>query len=1023
MSTSLWFELKQANLISASRSAPTRRRIWKHLEKAIQLHAPKVFACETGATINSQQLQLIEDEIARTLPKNIRKATDLLAKGLHRGKRLHSWQVTVPDHFHALPKERNLFTPATLQSHQPFYQIRDTLLSSLADPWKQLDAVSTEKLPQLRTGRILVAAILQGGLQQYKWIKPWLAALAKGPVLHGDWMWLEMESLPNPKAKSSYTQSHITSWNMFRRWVADPLTQLLILSWLHRFPEDHKLLIDWDPNNLVTDTLKHLGLDCFQGRRPLTALIDCANAHDAIIQPGFLVGYQNGQLGSASLPPHAFARIMTGEIPAKEIPGPTLERPRRSYKVEAARVFSFDLDHSFKALNLVLKYLRRSNQKHKQDRASKTITKYKLTKVMAHGRISAFLKQQEGRLTPATELLLEWGCSLFKESQSSLERRKGRPLAVSTVAAYLALIAEEMIFNAELRDFSKIYEVDFELLYEDILAQEATSDTKARIAGRLEQFHGFLQAKDPRVASIDFGEIKCCYGLPTKSVRANLITFPEYRAILKSFGFGRKRLNRWQRIYLVCIILAFRCGLRRGELQGLQIRDVKNRIRAELRVRPGRYRDLKSAAANRRLPLFALLTEKELSLVLEWAELRRQETPSWNSPLFSHPDVQEELIPLTLLIDPIVEVMRKVTRDGTLSMHSFRHAFANWIFLRLVWRKDLAITHLPAGMQDETFTPSNLKLLKEALLDNQTQGTRSLYAVCALLGHADIPTSFTSYIHVVDLLKGAFQRHSFCLTHLPANSWKTLCQLGDAEAERLNYPQARPAYVFKEMLSRSAEMFGKPWELDRSGGGKPLIFPPDYCTSEKYWLPSWGEALRRLDRDDGVRSRAAQSIPNTEEFALAEKIYKSVRKLTGREMMFSRRVIPILANLYVQHKGGVITDSHIIGKEYVQLLGYLDLAKEPVVLVHHPNAQENPEDNRRHLRTWQEKLGISPAHSYLGRPSRSDCGPKGLVVLKLCKYKKKGNDTAGSNYEARHGFRFSLFLIAALCSEANRASG
>ncbi|MHB1400557.1 MAG: hypothetical protein ACYDAI_14755 [Trichloromonadaceae bacterium] len=1019
MSVSVWTELKHASLTSAGRSASTTRRIWKHLEKILRLSAPKVFDCETGASISTEQLQLIENEIARTLPKNIRKATDLLATGLYRGKRLHGWQVIVPDHFHALPKERNLFTPETLKSSQPFHQIRKTLLASLVDPWDQLDAVSAEKLPQLRAGRILISAILHGGLLQHKWLKPWLVALAKGPVLHGDWMWLEMNSIPNQRTKSSYTQSHITSWNLFRRWVADPLTQLLILNWLDRFPEDHKLLGTWDPSTLVTDALKHLGIHCFQGRRHLTALIECATAYDAIIQPGFLVAYQNGQLGSASLPQHAFARLMTGEIPAKAIPGPSLEKPRRGQKASAAsRILSFDLDYSFRALNLVLKYLRRSNQKSKQPEQSRSTTKFKLTKAQAHDRIDTFLKQQTGKLTPATELLLRWGCSLFKQSQSPFEKRKGKPLAVSTVATYLSLIAEEMIFHPQLPDFSKLREVDFELLYEDLLALEASSDTKARIVARLEQFHGFLRANDPKIANVDFDEIKCCYGLPTKSVRANLITFPEYRAILKSFGFGRKHLSRWQRIYLTCIILAFRCGLRRGELQGLQIRDVKNRIRAELRVRPGRYRDLKSAAANRRLPLYALLTEKELNLVLEWVELRRQEARSWQSPLFSHPDVKEELIPLTQLIAPIVEIMRKVTRDGTLSMHSFRHAAANWIFLRLVWRTDLAINQLPAGMQDETFTPANLQRLKEALLENQAQGTRSLYAVCTLLGHGDVPTSFTSYIHTVDFLQGAFKRHSFCLPHLPADSWRTVCQLDDAETERLKYPQARPAYIFKGMLSRCAERFGQPWELDRSDGSKPLVFPPDYCTGENYWLPSWGEALRRLDRDDGIRSRTKLTIPDTEEFALAERIYQNIRELTGREMIFARRVIPMLANLYAQHEGGVITDSHIIAKEYGQLLGYLNLDKASVVLGHHPNAKQNLEHNKRHLRKWQEQLGILPSHSYQGRPVSKGCGPKGLVVLKLCKHKKKGNDSTGrsSCYEARHGFRFSLFLISALCA-------
>lgn len=1002
MITGAWAEYREKDLAKYGKAKSTRKKLWKIVEEAFENHCPDLWAGSNNFTVDDDIVAAIEKDFEEQIPRQIRKATDLLANVLASGKSRFQWKVKIPDHFHLLPNEKNLYTPATLEKNETFRTIERAFVASLEGLWNEKnDEEYAAAAPVERVGKILLSAILYGGIHQRRWIEPWLQGLIKGPHLWKDWLWLNLE-IGESKSRQ------LSCWYSKRRWIADPVTHLLILNWKYHYPDDINQLELGSWQDILKKQLQKLDI-CIS----VDHLISATSAHSAVINPGFLVAYQSGTINSACLPEDAFIRFVSGEIPSFQNGNLNIESfdPPQRIRRQTVVCTSTDVEKSWRLVSTLLHYLKRRTGKPKATSKVQLRLNKKITKSAARKTVVKFIDRYGSELTPSALLLVEWAKRLFEMSTSDLERRAGYALAPSSVVTYTTTIGQALLEHAGLAELSGLKEADFEVLYEEVLSYPITSNQKIKTADRLAQFHGFLQTyiEDEEVPEIDFDEIKSCYGLPTKNVRANLITEAEYQAILKSFGWGKSNLDDWQRIHLVTLILAYRLGLRRGEIQGLTVSDIKTRVIAELRVRPGRFRDLKSISGNRRLPLRALVPEAELEFLLQWHKKRRADVKSREEALLYHYDAQGDLIPIDLLFDPIVKVVRATCHDDTLTIHSFRHSFASLLLLKLVLRTDLKINHFPVSLKSTLFDTREIDRTKRLLLDNESLGTRSLHLVSALLGHADVATTFGSYIHVLDWVQAALSRHILALPELNAKQWQSLAKLKKSTAYKHIDLKPDAAEIFKVQLVECTAKWGKPFKIETSEK-KPAAFKVKASRSSEPWLPSWGEAVKRYQRVCKLNKETPRMIPSGVESVYAQQFYERARSCKGRQMMFLKRVIVEFANKYNDHDGGIVLIDFEEARDFNKFIKLLKFGRENVYGRHFSLKGQEQGKARRYLSKWCKALDLSTNQIESMRRKAIEAN-RGEFFIKICKSPLvDGVQTAPV---ASSAFRFFLVLAAA----------
>jgi hypothetical protein len=141
----------------------------------------------------------------------------------------------------------------------------------------------------------------------------------------------------------------------------------------------------------------------------------------------------------------------------------------------------------------------------------------------------------------------------------------------------------------------------------------------------------------------------------------------------------------------IALIFGYRCGLRRGEIRRLLLRDLQGLYEPALAyptliVRGNRFGSTKTANANRVLPLWALLTDAELDLVRRWYRRRvlEQTSKKRNQLLLCELHQPNFLMPPKALIEPVQDAMRIASGTPGLSFHNLRHSCATFNAVRLM---------------------------------------------------------------------------------------------------------------------------------------------------------------------------------------------------------------------------------------------------------------------------------------------------------------------------------------------------
>jgi hypothetical protein len=210
----------------------------------------------------------------------------------------------------------------------------------------------------------------------------------------------------------------------------------------------------------------------------------------------------------------------------------------------------------------------------------------------------------------------------------------------------------------------------------------------------------------------------------------------------------------------VAMLLAGRSGTRPTEWLGLRLMDVSDVKGLELLVRPHPERPLKSANAERRIPVSALLTAGERRQLRAWMARRRDEIAhlpldqQQRAPLFHLDKWQTAAVRAKRLTTLITRLLRQSSGDPLVRVYSLRHSFCTWTCLALTAPESQPLLHF---LRDLPLTRAWIRrglVLRRHLLPGKIgPERRGLHALSRLMGHMSPAVTLAHYTHLVDLLQ------------------------------------------------------------------------------------------------------------------------------------------------------------------------------------------------------------------------------------------------------------------------------
>lgn len=269
-----------------------------------------------------------------------------------------------------------------------------------------------------------------------------------------------------------------------------------------------------------------------------------------------------------------------------------------------------------------------------------------------------------------------------------------------------------------------------------------------------------------RLALQEFLDFASCCGMAPVDLRdwwtsiredgvpdANLLTSAEFARVLGTLDAAFVRGDPYHRSRARAMaMLAFRAGVRWGELCSLRLDDVRILGRGRWQGVSVRIITSKTANGPRELPLHQLLPLEELKeLVAFVVDLRTGHygVRSGADLLFGEPDAPMHAPLRATTRDLIQAAMRRVSGDPSLVFHHLRHSTANWVLLHLMGHLHSgALAPVGEGMP---VPPTDVRSYHAWVLGHDDHHVTGV-ALSALLGHLDGGITLAHYIHLVEFL-------------------------------------------------------------------------------------------------------------------------------------------------------------------------------------------------------------------------------------------------------------------------------
>lgn len=907
---------------------------------SVKKHLPEIYSDMPQPTLDSDKLHkfIKKLESGSKSPQIYYKRLDYLIKVLEIGKSSHGWPIGIPPRPIFLPKAYNFARPSLIQHIKIYRQEEKKFLDGMKS---SIPADSDASLVQ-----IIQSSIMYGGIHSQKWLGALLRGLKNNLYQTGEMMWIDL--FIDPEITNDNKSQKQRNPSEYRRWIADPATQILITRWLKDFPQERKKIGASSVHELWGKHSENLVSNEKAALPKLSNLLPAANAWLSLHAPPFLAAYAANQVQSTSLPDAQWLRLITGQnYPTVSLAEKTKEKqPEESTAKKSLNSTDSQTPQSeyFKALRRIIKIGDRS-----------TLV----------SQIQNFLNQTRGQSYSFIELLGQWAQQLLSRAEYEAENRiKVEPEKPSTVDTYLGTFGEKIIALGDDIDLRELEEDELTIFLVK-LANVLLESQKAKNPqgdginqrflyniDRLNQFLGYLESfhdlPSIRIA-IKEGKINA---KRTDVVRANIVTEQEYFNVLKHLGWKEPHRTRQEKMTFVATILAYRAGLRVMEIAGLQVEDIQGSECLEVLIRVNEQRGIKSSAAERRIPLYILLPEEELLYIKQWHQFRCTEIgTTLKSPLFTMNSFETVHCSENVIFAPLRQALKEITNDISVVPHTLRHSFATLLLLKISLRSDIDLGNVPIpGLKNFSFEEQCR--FKQALLGKTTSGRNILYAIASLLGHTETSTELKSYIHLCDWLMWHYLRHPSCcppasveaIINLTGISRATVFRSKAAGCHLLLNPKK---YDGKSIDNNLKISLSHPMQSRAEPPVEPHIFK-----RYKSKIPNLDQALIKL-RSTPI---ASTILPASKiEFWLLDNLYNRLRGVISEKGM----TIPlILENLLAGYKNYDLSFVFDKPKEGKHAVDYFKLLGMDFSIYHQPSRWSSPERKKESFSSWEKKLGI-----------------------------------------------------------------
>ena len=476
---------------------------------------------------------------------------------------------------------------------------------------------------------------------------------------------------------------------------------------------------------------------------------------------------------SQSLPIHAFLRLITDK--ASVYTDPHLQEAMivrkasfRSWSAISETKTTFvPITKTIERLKIVTKHLTALSEKN-------------ISRTECLLYVSNILDEPSIKNNCYLWLLCSWLYSLLKHGGTVKKR-----LRISTVIDYV---------NSLSRPFLTVFSsCDISLLNGSSWAEKLNEATEYFTSAQRKKtvyYFGKYLIDSEFVSDLCLSDIDVI-GSASK-VDANLVSPSHVRSMLEYFDrkYDDCKIHRYA-YFLLC--LCFYSGLRRDEAAKLRLSDFTFALLQPvdgfdyvlLSVRPNSDRELKTSSSRRPLPLDALWPKYALKKLRGFWHIKQDLSHKKNSSLFDSNQLTNQAF------DLLTRVMRYYTKDHSLRIHHLRHSFANWTWCRLNSKivKDGRV-HLSL-FDDEMFDEIHLNRLNERL--RYRENTRKkMFILSHLMGHKNVQSTLTSYLHLKDILyylqnKSRFELTKYFTSECIGRATVLLPETGLSIAERINY--------------------------------------------------------------------------------------------------------------------------------------------------------------------------------------------------------------------------------------------
>ena len=901
--------------------------------------SPEMYSGKLNHTMSDDEILSISRELSCCPASEKRERFNFIARGIERGNRYLGWDIPLSPFFHSIQRQKNHLQPSIYLKKQPADRLATAMLAEIENPEQKPD--------EALLGQLLLAAILFGGFLDRTWYQPFITAIQQCDYFQIEtWLWLELQRID----KKGLPNQH-------KRWVADPLTQLLLYRYIRANRTTTKIPRPWQALESFFSCL-----DLHQSELPpsLSELCRWGVARHLYILPASLLGYAKGDLPATSLPLEAWLRIFAGKaipVKKKEISAETkIQRTNDIHEPQST------------TLSRQITLFKQVRQLITAPDGEKEITARR-----GKHLLKQFLKDHHSELAPALSLLVLWAVQLLSKRVSPREHRKASALKVRSVIRYWSEIGDIIVRTFALGNPIRLEPQDLEVLYEQMVLKLENSPYGI---GRLIQFHGFLETFY-QLQPMDWHGSIDQTGSVVAHIDANLICPATYEKIMVSLGWQQPDQSRWQELQLLATILAFRCGLRPGEIRSLRVTDIQGINQIEILVRNNRFKTTKSNAGIRRLPVSILLNQEELDFLVSFKEKRKGETAQFGDDLLlGHPGKKESMVTDKELLDPIRKIICKVTKDQSLRFYHLRHSFLTWHNLMMLLDPDIEYAGVSA-LEHKQFLPEKRQQLKTKLMGNDHAGQKQQYIQAMFAGHASPKTTHKHYIHLSDWLLGYTSRHPEISINL---SYKGIMKLTGI---------SRP-HTFELIHKAKQSKINSLTPFVVSGAKKmakeltpPLLKnckPPRRTAlhQPKFNFPDWAEIIKKYgDQELGTDLKLNNLA--SRDWELAAQIYEKVRQMDGRRRKTALRVINHALDNYSDRWNGMTLSTYSSTKKMVAFLTLCGIPKTNILIIHHPPRGQSEKETSHYAKKWLNRTRLT-ANQY----ARSENSNKKNTTVRGC---------------------------------------